>query len=74
MIFKYKDDAVKKEYEVVYLDKTDYKCFTYVKAYSEKQAEYFVKNKYPNCQRVLRVVELREIPDDNGKQLEMDFN
>ena len=74
MTFKYKDDTVKKEYEVVYLDNTDYKCFTYIEAYSERQAEFFVKKKYPRCQRILSVIELREIPNEDGKQLEMDFS
>ena len=75
MTFKYKDDAVKSEYEVVYLsnDDSDYKSYTYVTAYSAKQAEYFVKKKYPNCYRILSVNQLKEIPDENGKQLMMDI-
>lgn len=75
MKFIYKtDDVVKSEYEVVYLDKNDNKIFTYVIAYSEKQAQFYVTKKYPDCYRVLRVNQIREIPDDQGKQMEMDFN
>ena len=74
MQFKYKDDAVRSEYEVVYLDNNDNKVFTYVKAYSEKQAQFYVQKQRPDCYRVLRVSQMREIPDEQGKQLEMDFN
>ena len=74
MQFKYKDGAVRSEYEVVYLDNNDNKVFTYVKAYSEKQAQFYVQKRRPDCYRVLRVSQIREIPDEQGKQLEMDFN
>ena len=74
MQFKYKDDAVRSEYEVVYLDNNDNKVFDYVKAYSGKQAQFYVQKKRPDCYRVLRVSQIREIPDEQGKQLEIDFN
>lgn len=73
MQFKYKDDAVRSEYEVVYLDNNDNKIFAYVKAYSEKQAQFYVQKQRPDCYRVLYIEKIREIPDEQGKQLEMDF-
>lgn len=73
MEFDYKADAVKYEYEVVYLDKVDDKCFAFVDAYSEKQAMYLVKKLYKNCERIVRVSRLKEIPPKDGKQLVMKF-
>lgn len=73
MIFKYKDDPVQYEYEVRYLDKDDEEFYTYINAYSERQASYKVRELYLNCSRVISVEEIREIPNKHGKQLEMDF-
>ena len=73
MQFIYDDNSVRSEYEVVYLDNEDDKVSAYVKAYSEKQAEFYVRKKRPDCYKVLRVTKLREIPDPQGKQLKMDI-
>ena len=73
MIYKYKDDAVQYEYEVKYLDKNDIEFFTYINAYSERQASYKVRELHPNCSKVVSVEEIREIPSKYGKQIEMDF-
>lgn len=74
MNFKYVDDATRSEYEVIYLDNNDAKVAAYVKAYSEKQAEFYVRKKRPDCYRVVRVTKLKEIPDPQGKQIMMDFD
>lgn len=73
MNYIYNTDATRNEYEVVYLDNNDNKVFAYVKAYSEKQAEFYVKKKKLDCYRILRVTKLREIPDPQGKQIMMDL-
>lgn len=73
MTFKYKDDAVEYEYEVKYLDKNNEEFYTYVNAYSERQASYKVREYNPHCSRVISVEEVKEIPNKQGKQLEMDF-
>lgn len=74
MQFKYKDDAVRSEYEVVYLDNNDNKVFAYVKAYSERQAQFYVAKNYKDCYRVVSVEEIREIDNGQGKQIMMDFS
>lgn len=65
--FKYKEESIKYTYEVIYLDKIDDKCFAYVDAYSDKQARYMVKKLYPNCVTILKVTQLNEIPNPQGK-------
>ena len=74
MTFTYKDDAVKNEYEVKYDDGSNIPVSTFVTAYSKKQAEFYVKKNYPNCKRVIDVIQIKEIPDEQGKQIEMNFN
>ena len=72
MRFKYKDDAVKYEFETKRLDKHDDIVTAYLTGYSEKQIEHYLMKTYP-ADRILEINQLREIPSDNGKQIEMDF-
>ena len=73
MEFRYIKDAVKYEYKVKYLDASDAVVTTYINAYSEKQAIYLIKKLRKGVYKILDVEEMREIPDENGQQVAMDF-
>ena len=73
MTFKYKEETTKYEYEIKFLDKADDVVTTYITAYSDKQALYKMKHLRNDVVRVIEINKLREIPDGQGKQLEMDI-
>lgn len=74
MELKFKDDPIKYEWEVKYLDKSDMITTTYIEGYSERQVRYrfnrFHRNE--NC-NIISVEKFREIPPKDGKQLTLDI-
>lgn len=74
MKFIYNTDSQKYEYLVRYIDQDDFVNTTYVEAYSEKQAQFYVAKNYKDCYRVVSVEEIREIDNGQGKQVMMDFS
>ena len=56
MQYNHRDNLIKCEYEVVFLNKDNDTCYVTVNAKSEKEARDYVVNNYPNFYRILHVL------------------
>ena len=63
------NEQLKNEYEVCYLDYKDHKYFTYIDAYSEKQALLILRKTTKGVRRVVYINCIKDHSQDDGEQL-----
>lgn len=65
------NEQLKNEYEICYLDYKDHKYFTYIDAYSEKQAALIFRKTNKHVKKIVYIDCIKDHSQDDGEQLKL---